>query len=188
MLSSLNKQPDPVELDSNPVQIPSKSKPVPQISAESESAVAIIDKKATTVPQIPSLPPTTQTVEKPPKKLSSKTNNQETNKNETVISKPKSVETTKIETKESSKSAEDEFENMGYISGDEGYTAMDKAIQPPAPIITEAASEEELEPVKLKFHFKLIFFKKCISYHFIKEFEREFYMTLLLSRQKILQG
>ena len=35
---------------------------------------------------------------------------------------------------------------MGYISGDEGY-AMDKAIQPPAPIITEAASEEELEPV-----------------------------------------
>ena len=152
VLSSLNKQPEPVELDSNPVQIPSKSKPVPQISAESESAVAIIDKKGPTVPQIPTLPPTTQTVEKPPKKLSSKTNNQETNKNETVISKPKSVETTKIETKESSKSAEDEFENMGYISGDEGYTAMDKAIQPPAPIITEAASEEELEPVKLKSH------------------------------------
>ena len=151
MLSSLNKQPDPVELDSNPVQIPSKSKPVSQISAESESTVAIIDKKVTTIPQVP-LPPTTQTVEKPTKKLSSKTNNQETNKNETVISKPKSVETTKIETKESSKSAEDEFENMGYISGDEGYTAMDKAIQPPAPIITEAASEEELEPVKLKFH------------------------------------
>ena len=149
VLSSMNKQPEPVELDSNPVQISSKSKPVPP---ESESAVAIIDKKGPTVPQIPSLPPTTQTVEKPPKKLSSKTNNQETNKNETVISKPKSVETTKIETKESSKSAEDEFENMGYISGDEGYTAMDKAIQPPAPIITEAASEEELEPVKLKFH------------------------------------
>merc|ERR1712238_89460 len=106
-------------------------KPVPQISAESESAVAIIDKKGPTVPQIPPLP-TTQTVEKPTKKLSSKTNNQETNK---------------IESKESSKSAEDEFENMGYISGDEGYTAMDKAIQPPAPIITEAASEEELEPV-----------------------------------------
>ena len=153
VLSSLNKQPEPIELDSNPVQIPNKSKPVPQISAESESALAIIDKKAPTVPQIPPLPPTTQTVEKPTKKLSSKTNNtQENNKNETVISKPKSVETTKIETKESSKSAEDEFENMGYISGDEGYTAMDKAIQPPAPIITEAASEEELEPVKLKFH------------------------------------
>merc|ERR1712051_180299 len=28
VLSSLNKQPEPVELDSNPVQIPSKSKPV----------------------------------------------------------------------------------------------------------------------------------------------------------------
>merc|ERR1712183_72999 len=40
---------------------------------------------------------------------------------------------------------EDEFENMGYISGDDGYT--DKAIQPPAPIITQAASEEELEPI-----------------------------------------
>merc|ERR1719331_3117370 len=53
-----------------------------------------------------------------------------------MLSKPKS-----------SKSAEGGFENMGYISGDEGYTAMDKAIQPPAPIITEAASEEELEPV-----------------------------------------
>merc|ERR1712008_196621 len=66
VLSSLNKQPDPVELDSNPVQIPSKSKPVSQISAESESTVAIIDKKVTTIPQIPSLPPTTQTVEKPP--------------------------------------------------------------------------------------------------------------------------
>ena len=44
------------------------------------------------------------------------------------------------------KLTEDEFENMGYISGDEGYA--DKAIQPPAPIITEAASEEELEPVQ----------------------------------------
>ena len=55
-------------------------------------------------------------------------------------------------------------------------------------IIKVVTSKEELEPVKLKFHFKLIFFKKCISYHFIKEFEREFYMTLLLSRQKILQG
>ena len=154
VLSSLNKEPEPVEQDSNPVQITNKSKPVPQISAESES-VAIIDKKGPITPQIPPLP-TTQTVEKPTKKLSSKTNNQENNKNETVISKPKSVETTKIETKESSKSAEDEFENMGYISGDEGYTAMDKAIQPPAPIITDAASEEELEPVKLKFHYSRV--------------------------------
>ena len=34
---------------------------------------------------------------------------------------------------------------MGYISGDDGYS--DKAIQPPAPIITQAASEEELEPI-----------------------------------------
>ena len=49
-------------------------------------------------------------------------------------------------------------------------------------------SKEELESVKLKFRFKLIFFKKCISYHFIKECEQEFYMTVLLSRQKILQG
>ena len=56
------------------------------------------------------------------------------------------------------------------------------------PIIKVVTSKEELEPVKLKFHFKLIFFKKCISYHFIKEFEREFYMTVLQSRQKILQG
>merc|ERR1712008_194980 len=73
VLSSLNKQPEPVELDSSPVQIPSKSKLVSQIFSESESAVAIIDTKGPTVPQIPSLPPTTQTVEKPPKKLSSKT-------------------------------------------------------------------------------------------------------------------
>ena len=43
---------------------------------------------------------------------------------------------------------EDEFENMGYISGDEGYA--DKSFQPPAPIITQAASEEELEPVVLE--------------------------------------
>ena len=56
------------------------------------------------------------------------------------------------------------------------------------PIIKIVTSKEELEPVKLKFCFKLIFFKKCISYHFIKECEQEFYMTVLLSRQKILQG
>merc|ERR1712008_14956 len=62
VLSSLSKQPEPVELDSNPVQITNKSKPVSQISAESES-VAIIDKKGPTIPQIPPLP-TTQTVEK----------------------------------------------------------------------------------------------------------------------------
>ena len=53
----------------------------------------------------------------------------------------------KISVKPTSTSAvtEDEFENMGYISGDDGYS--DKAIQPPAPIITQAASEEELEPI-----------------------------------------
>ena len=43
------------------------------------------------------------------------------------------------------KTTEDEFENMGYISGDEGYA--EKSFQPPAPILTQAASEEELEPV-----------------------------------------
>ena len=44
----------------------------------------------------------------------------------------------------------EEFENMGYISGEEGYNmGATGAIQPPAPIITEAASEEELEPVPL---------------------------------------
>ena len=54
---------------------------------------------------------------------------------------------TKIETKLMDLAPEiEEFENMGYISGDDGY-AIQQAIQPPAPIITEAASEEELEPV-----------------------------------------
>ena len=54
---------------------------------------------------------------------------------------------TKIETKLMDLAPEiEEFENMGYISGDDGYN-IQQAIQPPAPIITEAASEEELEPV-----------------------------------------
>ena len=73
--------------------------------------------------------------------LSSKVDTDDSNKKENKKVK-------KSSSKESNKNSntEDEFENMGYISGDEGYAPV-KAIQPPAPIMTEAASEEELEPV-----------------------------------------